>query len=123
LASDDVGRVGLTVTTPDVREAARRLIEDPQYVEALKERLRLGLAGPMEPMLWRYAHGDPKIHHRRPLDDGDLKRFASMRSAVRALIRENPARAEELDMAFQLAAGTPINVDGEPESEGPDGDD
>lgn len=46
--------------TLEVREAARRLIEDDGYVAALKVRLEEGKAGAMEPVIWYYAYGKPK---------------------------------------------------------------
>ena len=54
--------------TVEVREAARRLIEDDVYVAALKVRLEEGKAGAMEPTLWHYAYGKPKetIEHSGP---------------------------------------------------------
>ena len=42
-----------------VRELARRLVQDPKYLESLRRRLRRGEAGSMEPMLWNHAHGRP----------------------------------------------------------------
>lgn len=38
---------------------ARRLVEDPEYVELLAERLRDGKAPHMETLLFHYAYGKP----------------------------------------------------------------
>ena len=46
-------------TTVEVRELARRLVEDPQYVDLLARRLKAGKAGPIEVVLWHYAYGKP----------------------------------------------------------------
>lgn len=47
--------------TVEVREMARRLVEDPEYQKNLKTRLLDGSAGPgVESMLWHYAYGKPK---------------------------------------------------------------
>jgi hypothetical protein len=47
-------------TTVEVREAARRLVEDPSYRESLAKRLLKGTAAHMETVLWHYAYGKPK---------------------------------------------------------------
>ena len=47
--------------TVEVREAARQLVEDPEYRENLAKRIRAGIAAPgMEALLWHYAYGKPK---------------------------------------------------------------
>jgi hypothetical protein len=47
--------------TVEVKEAARLLVDDPEYRKTLKERLLAGTAGPgVETMLWHYAYGKPK---------------------------------------------------------------
>lgn len=47
--------------TVEVRNAAELLIgvSHPEYLAALKERLVLGEAGSMEPLLWHYRYGRP----------------------------------------------------------------
>jgi hypothetical protein len=50
----------LNKATREVRELARRLVEDPEYQESVQQRLKDGLAGPLEPLLWHYAYGKPK---------------------------------------------------------------
>jgi hypothetical protein len=49
----------------EARDAARRILEDPAYVASLQARAQAGQLGPMEPVLWHYAHGKPKdtVHH------------------------------------------------------------
>jgi hypothetical protein len=47
--------------TREVRDAARKLVEDERYRAKLGERLESGkLAPAMETMLWHYAYGKPK---------------------------------------------------------------
>ena len=46
-------------TTVEVSEIATRLIEDPEYLHRLRERLLAGTAGAVEVMLWHYAFGKP----------------------------------------------------------------
>ena len=41
----------------DIRAIARSFIDDPDYREALKERLKAGTAGSMEQTLWFYGYG------------------------------------------------------------------
>lgn len=38
---------------------ATRLIEDPEYIQRLRDRLLAGTAGAVEIMLWHYAYGKP----------------------------------------------------------------
>ena len=58
-------------TTREIKEAARALLEDREYLAALKVRLREGTAGPVEPLLYHYGYGKPKdvveLHAPRPL--------------------------------------------------------
>lgn len=46
--------------TQEVREIARRLVDDPKYRAALKKRLIAGEASVMESTLWHYGYGKPK---------------------------------------------------------------
>jgi hypothetical protein len=46
--------------TREVRELARRLVEDPEYQLKLKARLDAGQASALELLLWHYAYGKPK---------------------------------------------------------------
>jgi hypothetical protein len=46
--------------TVEVSELARRLVENPAYMQSLRRRLRNGKAGALEPILWYYAYGKPK---------------------------------------------------------------
>lgn len=46
--------------TEQVREMARRIVDDPQYQETLLSRARFGELSPlMERVLWEYAYGRP----------------------------------------------------------------
>jgi hypothetical protein len=55
--------------TREIREAARSLLEDKPYLDALKTRLKEGTAGAVEPLLYHYAYGKPKetIEHNLPM--------------------------------------------------------
>lgn len=46
--------------TRDIREAARRLLEDDDYQRSLALRLKRGDAPHMETLLHHYAYGKPK---------------------------------------------------------------
>ena len=50
-------------TTIEVREAARLLVESPEYRASLESRLNKGSAPHMETLLWHYAFGKPKETH------------------------------------------------------------
>ncbi len=43
----------------DARDAAQRLVDDPEYREALRARMVDGTAGAMEALMWFYAKGKP----------------------------------------------------------------
>ena len=45
--------------TREIKEAARVLLEDPRYLDALIVRLREGTAGAVEPLLYHYGYGKP----------------------------------------------------------------
>jgi hypothetical protein len=47
-------------TTNEVRDAARAIVDDPEYREMLRVRVRVGMAPHMETLLWHYAYGKPK---------------------------------------------------------------
>lgn len=76
--------------TVEVREVATRLVDDPEYLQRLRERLLAGTAGAVEIMLWHYAYGKPldRIQVSSPhgvalLTDDELR--ARLRSALAAL--------------------------------------
>ena len=43
-----------------IRDAARSLVDDPEYRSSLRTRLISGKAGPVEALLFHYAYGKPK---------------------------------------------------------------
>ncbi len=45
--------------SPSATQAAERLVDDPEYREALRIRMIDGTAGAMEVLLWFYAKGKP----------------------------------------------------------------
>jgi hypothetical protein len=47
-------------TTNEVRDAARAIVDDPVYREALKLRVIAGTAPHMETLLFHYAYGKPR---------------------------------------------------------------
>lgn len=55
------GSVGKT--TIEVREFARRLIEDPEYQASLRRRMIAGKAPQMEMLFFNYAYGKPVERH------------------------------------------------------------
>lgn len=55
--------------TAEVRDLARKLVDDTAYLGRLKTRLQGGRCAPaVETMLWHYAYGKPKetIEHQGP---------------------------------------------------------
>lgn len=66
--------------TVEVRDICNRLVDDPMYREALRERLISGTAGAMEVLVWHYAKGKPidRVENGMPgafaeLNDDELK--------------------------------------------------
>jgi hypothetical protein len=53
----------LNRTTIEVREFARRLIEDPEYQAGLRRRVIEGKAPQMEMLRFKYAYGQPVERH------------------------------------------------------------
>jgi hypothetical protein len=52
----------LNTITVEVRDLARSIVEDPSYLEKLKQRIIAGKAPHMEQLLFHYAFGKPKEH-------------------------------------------------------------
>jgi hypothetical protein len=48
-----------TKRTIEVRDVCNRLVDDPEYREALRRRLIGGTAGGIEVLIWHYAKGKP----------------------------------------------------------------
>jgi hypothetical protein len=84
------------IASKDVRDIARRLVEDKDYQENLQKRLQEGTAGPMEIWLWRWAYGDPK-KAEAATEEKDAERYAAHRQHVLALIRTRPEQARDLE--------------------------
>lgn len=51
---------GPNKATTEIREAARKLVEDQAYAAELAVRLKAGKAPHMETLLFHYAYGKPK---------------------------------------------------------------
>ncbi len=49
----------LTRKTIEVRDVCNRLVDDPEYREALRRRMINGSAGSVEMLIWHYAKGKP----------------------------------------------------------------
>lgn len=45
------------IATPEVKNVARNILEDPTYRETLLERARTGRLGALEVVLWNMAYG------------------------------------------------------------------
>jgi hypothetical protein len=54
--------------TAEAREAAARIVDDPEYQATLLEQARDGTLNPaVQTMLWAYAHGKPVERHEHSL--------------------------------------------------------
>lgn len=111
---EDVEIAEVSSTPPDVRLSARRLVEDVLYQKNLLIRLRSGIAGPVEPVLWKYAYGDPKIHHKVQSEE---QRFKRLREAMKNLRLQNPEAAKLLDLQAQSVTAVDAEVDTPEESD------
>ena len=80
--------------TNDVKECARRLVQDPTYLVGLQRRLRSGGAGPIEMLLWHYAYGKPRetmavsAAHVEPTQPVDLSKLTSPELEALAVLLE-----------------------------------
>lgn len=45
--------------TREAKDLCNRIVNDPRYLKALKQRMIDGEAGSMEPVVWYYAKGKP----------------------------------------------------------------
>ena len=76
--------------TREAREAAERLVDDPEYREALRIRMIDGTAGAMEALLWFYAKGKP------------VERVEQVTRFPYAHLTDEELRVQLLDMAKSL---------------------
>lgn len=73
--------------TREIKEAARLLVEDPEYRAALAVRLKIGEAGPIEVLLWHYSYGKPKEQVEVTGKDGGPITTAETAAVVQDLAR------------------------------------
>ena len=85
--------------TQEVREIARAIVTDPQYLAGLRKRVCAGEAPNMEPILWHYAHGRPRPQEEKSQSSFDgfeelLKEIWEERKGQvpRRMLREAAAR-------------------------------
>jgi hypothetical protein len=95
----------LNRTTIEIREFARRLIEDPEYQAGLWQRVTEGKAPQMEMLLFKYAYGQPVERHEvnAEVRGASLSRSGPMASA--------PARENHLDRDLIIHGGV-VTKDG-----------
>lgn len=82
-----------------------RSLLDKDYYAALKDRLKAGIAGPVEILVLKYAHGEPKNHHR--VKD-DQARFKKLVEEMKKLRTEDPERANFLDAQVQALGAVDV---------------
>lgn len=87
--------------TVEVREAARRLVEDPAYFESLRARLVRGQAGAMEVAPWHFAFGKPRGADGQ--DDNDARLEAMRRAARERLASQDQVSLSVLEALYQGA--------------------
>ena len=82
-------------STIEVREVCSRLVDDPEYREALRRRMIAGTPGAVETLLWHYAKGRPvdRVEQGAPgafsaLTDDELR--AKLEGAI-ANLKVSPA--------------------------------
>ena len=103
----------LNRTTLEIRALARSLVEDPEYLAALRRRLAAGKAGPLEPLLFAYAYGRPterptEASRQVPSNGGGLstppdldlskegrEKLLSLVEGVRAFLNDPPTASSE----------------------------
>jgi phage FluMu protein gp41 len=80
--------------TRDAREAAQRIVDDPEYREALRARMIDGSAGPMEALMWFYAKGKPSVNN--PLAPNQVERLSTVDLVIRLRAALNALDAIEI---------------------------
>jgi hypothetical protein len=98
-----------------VRDRCRGLLEDPDYVKALKLRLLIGEAGAVEVWLYRYAYGDPKPD--KADQEEEREHFERIRAEVMQAISTGDKGAKILDISIQRASRKLTRVVREPVEE------
>lgn len=90
--------------TAEVRDVARRLVEDRAYRANLRQRLLRGEAGALEILIWRFAFGEPsatstvELHERR-LD------------AIREAARERLSRMDPVGLGVFTALSMGVSLE------------
>ncbi len=72
----------------DAKFIAQNLTSNPVYRKNLLRRLQDGTAGPIENLLWLYAHDKPK--ERRTAEDLDARLMEIRKSAIKQLKKTRP---------------------------------
>lgn len=80
----------------EIRNAAREIVEDPEYRRMLKIRLQVGEAPHMETLLWHYAYG-------KPVDRVEVKEVVGDFEGATA----EELRARALEIARRIQEPTP----------------
>lgn len=75
--------------TREVRDAARALIDDPEYRTLLAARLKVGEAPHMETLLWHYAYGKPveKVEVKDTTGEFEGVSAEQLRERARAILQ------------------------------------
>ncbi len=101
--SKDIAKVAAKrAAAMPIRERARALLEDEEYVENLQKRLRAGEAGPVEIWLHRYAYGDPKPS--KADEEEERQHFERVRAEVSRAIQHGGKEARVLDITIQRSS-------------------
>ncbi len=85
-----------------LKERARALLENPEYLESLQQRLIDGEAGALEVWLYRYGYGDPKLDKAE--EEEQKEEFERIRAEVRAVISKGGQEGKILDIAIQRSS-------------------
>jgi hypothetical protein len=64
------------IASREIKDVARRLLEDEAYQARLVTRLRAGKAPPVEVLLFHYAFGKPVERHEVTTAIGDFSRLS-----------------------------------------------
>jgi hypothetical protein len=94
----------MTAKTREAKSICKNLVDDPEYRASLRKRLIAGTAGPMEVLVWHYAHGRPRelvdIRLGPLLDDLSglsMNELTTRAEELTRQLREANELAEQLD--------------------------
>lgn len=101
--SKDIAKVAAKVKADKpIRDRAKALLENDDYLVNLQKRLNAGEAGALEIWLYRYAYGDPRADKGE--EEEQRQEFERVRAEVQKVIKEGKEEGKILDISIQRSS-------------------